>query len=513
MRSSKPLYGILGAYIPLSVLVLWAPLPGAFYRYFASPSPGLVFNEGLWCLAGLLTALGASVYVGIIKKAGISHTAADIRGSIIVAVLAYALLSLSRQNIVFIMRFIPSIDTIVAALAAFFVWFSVISLREIFSGLELYESFAAQHQGEQLRAMVREFSPEISQTNLRLKSFTTQYAVQLVPPCLFLIAASFLSVPLPLMVFVLLIFIAGFLILGFLHLLRRELLYASEGISLTVRDRSRPLPVMAIGIGITALLALMLSTDTSLLPPALLLYLLRLLEKLLSLLFRPVDPSELPPPDFRNQSMQGNPMADLFPMEEERGPSPFWNYVKYGFLVLAVCLFLFFMIKPLLERRGFTIKWARIRDALIHWFQELNRGLSAFFAAILDKGSSTKIRKVDQEKLRRIASELLSGGIRKEVKRSVNLFARLVLWGIETLDIPWKPSIAPGEYCALLAAKTKDPPEVEDPASGENQGKKNVPRDIIRCGELFEKALYSTRLLSTQEEQDFRRMVKEITGS
>ena len=478
MKSSKPLYGILGAYIPLSVLILWASFPGMIYRFILQTDSG--FNEILWCLVGLLSALAASVYAGVIKEPGLSHRAADFRGGILAASLSYIFLSLIRRNTPFLLRFLPTVDSIAAAGAAVFIWFSVIFQREIYSGLELLDSFTAQYQGEQLREVVREFSPEISQTNLKLKSLIMRYGVQLVPPCLLLIAASFLNVPFTFAILVLFIFIAGFLILGYLGLLRRELLYATEGISLTVRDRSRPLPVMALGIGITSLAALILSTDSSLLPPGIILAIIIWIGRLLSSLFKPVDLSEIPVPGSTNMPMMENPMGELMAMEDEKGPWPYWDYVKYGFIALAVLLFLLFMIKPLLERRGFSIDLAQIRSAMARWFGDLKKGISAFFTAIFDPGASSRIRRLNEEKLKNI-SDLLSGGIkRKEIKRSVNLFARLILWGVETMDVPWKPSFAPGEYCALLAAKTEDSPEDAGPDTD-----RKMSEEIIRCGELF----------------------------
>jgi hypothetical protein len=36
---------------------------------------------------------------------------------------------------------------------------------------------------------------------------------------------------------------------------------------------------------------------------------------------------------------------------------------------------------------------------------------------------------------------------------------------------------------------------------------------IIRCGELFEKALYSAEVLSSAEQQEFKNTVEEVTGA
>ena len=515
MKYSKPLYGILGVYIPLSVLILWAPLPGIVYGLFNPAASLPAFGWKLWCLAGFLSALGASAYAGVMKKSMLRHSAADLRGAIAIMAAAYIIFSLftrsSSPAAVFLQRFLPSVNSIAASLGVFYIWFSVISVRQVFNGLELFESFTAQYRGEQLRENMREFSPEMSQTDGALKRLMVSYALQFIPPCLFIIAAGYSRVSPALIALAVFLFSVGFLLLGFLGLLRRELACASEGISVTLRDRSVPLPVMALGTGAAALLALAGSSDTSLLPPGIILGILAWLGKILSLLFRPRSPMDLGSLGGMNRSMQQNPLEHLFPQAEAAGPWPGWKWIKYGVIVLAILVFLYFMIHPLLKRH--SLKFRKIRTALTRWLRDLGKGLSAFFSAIRGGhgfGRRNKNYKGDTEKLRRIASELLSGSVRrKNLKPRVNLFARLILWGIETLSVPWKPSIPPGEYCALLAAAITASPEAGSQAV---PGGTEKAAAVIRCGELFEKALYAPIQLSDEEEREFKNLVERITG-
>ena len=514
MPSSKPLYGILGVYIPLSVLILWTTLFGITFGYFAPPRPPFYpFDEKLWCLAGFLSALAASCYAALMKNSRLRHSAADVRGSIIAAAAAYGFVSLFRPALPLAERFMPCTDSVAATLAALLGWFSAISLREIFSGLELFESFTSGHRGEQLREIMREFAPEMSQTDERLRALMRNYGIEFIPPCLLIGAAGFSRHSLALTLLVFFIFSAGFLLLGFLRLLRRELSYASEGISLSIRDRVLPVPIMALGIGVAAILGVAGSAEASLLPPEIILGFLMWLGKLLASLFRSPDPGELNFPERRTGPGQGN-LADLFPPVEETGPWEGWKWIKYGFIAILAFLFLYFMIYPLLKRSGLLPSALKIRAAVARWFADLKRGLSAFFTALKDRGDSQKY-KPDREKLRRIASELLSGNSRKEVKRSVNLFVRLILWGIETIGVDWRPSHAPGEYCGLLAAALAKNPAAPEPAAEARQGRGSPPEPaekVIRCGELFEKALYSARPLSPPEEKEFKGLVEGITG-
>jgi hypothetical protein len=135
---------------------------------------------------------------------------------------------------------------------------------------------------------------------------------------------------------------------------------------------------------------------------------------------------------------------------------------------------------------------------LVRWFTNLGKGLAFFFAAL--RGGGIKMGKASEAEIRRFADDLLaaySPAKRREMRRSVTLFARLILWGSETLKVSWKASYAPGEFCALLAGKAA---AESGPA-------------IIRCGEIFEKALYAAEPLSGGEQKEFRGLVEGITQS
>lgn len=110
------------------------------------------------------------------------------------------------------------------------------------------------------------------------------------------------------------------------------------------------------------------------------------------------------------------------------------------------------------------------------------------------------LSKKRSEEINRAAASLFeaySPAKKRNMKQSVTLFARLIIWGSEERDVTWRPSYAPAEYCDILAAAAPDD-EVK------NEG-------IVRCGEIFEKALYSADVLSGEEEGEFKRLVEEIT--
>jgi hypothetical protein len=127
--------------------------------------------------------------------------------------------------------------------------------------------------------------------------------------------------------------------------------------------------------------------------------------------------------------------------------------------------------------------------AIVSFFDELKNGKLV-----------SKLKKYDAEEIRR-AAETVMGAYspvkKRDIRRSVTLFARLIIWGSEVCNVTWKPVHAPGEYCAILAAA----PNVI-----------LLNKGIIRCGEIFEKALYSAEILSDEEYVEFKNLVEEITN-
>jgi hypothetical protein len=221
-----------------------------------------------------------------------------------------------------------------------------------------------------------------------------------------------------------------------------------------------------------------------------------------------------------------------FPVPEETEPWPFWDYLPYIALAAAIAVFLWFMIKPLfsLDKKSgkapFILRLARL---FLGGLGGLRRALGNFLAS-LRGGAGIRI-KVSDEKIRGMTEDLLAAWAKtrkRELRQSLSLFARLILWGGREHQTAWKPSMGPGEYCALLAAA------LGQAASGGNQGgdagfaappadpppdlppvpPPGAPRAaaVLRCGEIFEEALYGPRLPDKETRREFQRLVEEITG-
>ncbi|MDR2617924.1 MAG: hypothetical protein LBC62_03540 [Treponema sp.] len=523
----KPFYAILSVYIPCSVMLASLPLLGRILTVISLSlgGGGLNFPYGVWFLSGLFGGLAASAYSALIKKSQASHAAADIRGGLIILILAYALSSLPGAVRILLWGFFPSLANIPSALTGLVIWFSVLSIKRTFGCRELFELHISLHEGDALKSLMLEDSALMSQADSGIQRLARFYGVWIALTALLALGCSALGVVLPLYFLILLIvlFTAAFCILGFLGMLRREHAFAAEGIALSPADRAFSFPSAALFVITAAGAGLLLSSDSSLLPPGLIAAFFRWLSGLLSARFRP--PEAPPPPP---QIMDFMPPAPMLPPElmaaaEEQGPWPFWDYLKYGLLALAVFLFLWFMVYPLLNRPRLSLGGISLleqfRRFLCRWFSALARGIAAFFAALMGGSLRLKNPGLSAAAVHRLAGDILEGyspAKRREMRRSATLFAKLILWGAETLKVSWKPSYAPGEYCGVLAAATEstaapatDVPVTASGSGTEGPAKKTGPA-VIRCGEIFEKALYAAQPLSREEAREFRELVERI---
>jgi hypothetical protein len=254
---------------------------------------------------------------------------------------------------------------------------------------------------------------------------------------------------------------------------------------------------------ITALGALLFASERSILPFS---WITGFLSRLLALLARLPRPTReeapvLPEaPMLTERSMGPNPLLEMM---EPTEPWPFWDWLKYGAIVLVALAFLWFMVKPLFSRdrlnpEGLSLG-KRLRRLILGWIKALRSGTALFWTSLFGGGRTVKIGATHAAELRSLSAELLSAyspAKRREMRRSVTLFARLILWGSASYQTPWKDSRAPGEYCALLASR----------AAAEAE----LPGAIIRCGELFERALYSERVLNGDERREFSTLVEGI---
>jgi hypothetical protein len=503
MRSFSIGYSFIAIYMPLAVLSALAFLLKGFLPL--SPAPLLV--------CGVLTALATSLYCDFMMDTKTSRTAADIRVLIIILMLSYGFSSLLRRTQPWEARFLPDLSTILALAGAFYVWASVISLKQLFKIRRRFESFMELYQGEQLHKELFDDADLLQIIDWEIAKTKRNYLIQLViVGIVFAVNLAYkVAIPLVLYLFLAAVLSGGICIYGFFGVMRREHHYAAEGLTLSPFDRAKHI----VGIGIFSVLsiviAVVLSFNRSLFSFSLitgflnlvfgllgwivgrLVFLWGLLWKLISGLFpETADPE---PPGLDS-------LPAIIGSAETSGPSLFWTWFKYGLIIIAAAVFIRFMISPLLNRNRGSEKMSfrrKLWRIAAEWFRGVPAGLASFLAFFRNRGTAQKLRRRDPDagEIHRAAGAVLgaySPAKKREMKQSATLFARLIIWGGEVWKVAWKPAHAPGEYCSLLAA-----------VASQNEG-------IIRCGEIFEKALYSAEVLSGAEREEFKYLVEELTS-
>jgi hypothetical protein len=516
MRSFSIGYSFISIYMPLAVLTALVFLFKGLLPL--SPAPLLV--------SGVLAALAASLYCDFMMNTKTSRSAADIRGLIIVLALAYGFSSLLRRGIPWEKRFAPDLSTIFAMVGTFYVWVSVVSLKQFFRMRRRFESYTELYQGDQLHKVLFDDLDLLQGIEQEIAKTKRNYLIQLAIIGIVLSINTAYKVPIPLALYLFLaaVLAGGMCVYGFFGVIRREHHCAAQGLTLSSFDRTKHV----LGIGIFSVLsivvAVVLSSDRSLFSFSLITMFLNLVLSLvrgiiglfavlLGLFWKLI--SKLFPETSDPEPLDLDALSAILGPVEASGPSPFWTWFKYGLIIVAAAVFLRFMISPLLDRgKGSAGKmtfrrklWRMARE----WFRGVPAGFASLLAFIRNRGTAQKLsrRKPDTEELNRAAGAVLgaySPAKKREIKLSATLFARLIIWGAEVRKLAWKPAHAPGEYCSLLAAMPSEmAPPSEVTASLQNEG-------IIRCGELFEKALYSATVLSEAEREEFKYLVEEITS-
>ncbi|GHV69674.1 hypothetical protein AGMMS49928_12940 [Spirochaetia bacterium] len=500
MKSSEPssvLYSILAVYLPFLLLAALLSFGVSLLRsffYFSLPAAALIIPV-------IFTGLAASFYFSLMKNSKSDHTAASVRGAVIIMILSYILASIFRQASSWALHFFPSPANIMAPLCALYIWVSVLSLKNLFDARELMESYTQNYRGEKLKALMLEDAPLLN-TLTELSAKNRQIIIaEIIIIFVLAVIRVILEIPLSIVEFILLIMIllSAVFFFGILELFRQEHYYAGEGIAASPVDRGRRIIAMAI-FSLTALGgALLLSREKSILPFSLI---TDFFAWLLSLLPRLAPSAPLEAPEMPDFAPMQQPPWMLEALQEAPGkPWPIWEWLRYGFIALGALLFIRFMIKPLLNRSdsgsgGLLIKLRRI---IAEWFKNLRTAAADFFASLKNRDGQIKL-KPDSDALRRLSEGLFAAyGQKKQrsIRGSLNLFARLIVWGNETWGLSWKPSDGPGEYCRRLS-------EVVSKEEG-------VPEMVIRCGELFEQALYAEHPLTSGEQREFKGLVEKIT--
>ena len=508
--SNSPGYSLLSLFMPLTLLTAFVLL---IKTIFSANIPLAVMIT-----SGCISGLAASFYCDFMKDIKSSRMAANTRGGIIIFIAAYILISLFRGEIPLTEKFSPDLINLMSSIGALYIWISVINLKQLFSARMLLEKYAESHQGEQLHKMLFEDSSLLQYTNERVIKISQNYFYQLVIICIIAIfcAVNEIHMPLGLSILLAVILAGSICIHGFFGIIKWEQYFAAEGISLSAHNRNKRLFAIIAFSMICFCAASLLASDKSFLP-------FSLISGFFNWLFSLIRIEDVRLDQIFRENFEASSDTNRFfyeDIEEINRPSILeliLKYVsiilKYGLIILITAGFIKFMISPLLNRgkvyRNMTFSEKLIR-IITEWIRGIFSAIASFINYLKNKSDMRKLNKYNAAEIQRTTENIFgaySTAKRRDIKRSVTLFARLIIWGSEIRHVDWKPSLAPGEYCGILSASSPPAALADNETDLQKQNE-----NIIRCGELFEQALYSAEVLSDSEQKEFKDLVEEITA-
>jgi hypothetical protein len=520
MKSSKylsngPWYSLLALFMPLSILAVAASLLNVLLS--ADLPLALIITNGC------VSAFAASFYSDFMKDTRANRTAANIRGGIIIMIVLYLFASLFSQELSWEERytgswrcaFQPDTPNVLSSIAALYAWVSVIRLKLLFSACKLFDGYTEKYSGEKLQGIIFYESSLLYFTDEKIIKVIQNYFLKFFIIAILAIICVANNIPLPAALYVLLIVIlvGGVCTFGFFGIIKIEHYYAGEGLGLPAKDRSKRIAAMFLFSLFCLVLAIFPASNKSLLPFSLVTgFFYWFFDWLYSLFRRPAQGGD---EFFIEEDIIGE--ADWVvspepPTFEEFLPSPLWEaiirfitlIIKYGFFILVAAGFIRYMVAPLINRGNTSGKmnfFQRLWLIILEWFKGIIFAIFDFFENLKYDKNILKLNKDKTKEINRAAKNIFgaySSAKKRNMRQSINLFARLIIWGGQARNVTWRPSLAPGEYCSLLATA-----ELESPFNAK----------IMRCGELFEKAIYSKDFLTSFEHREFKSSVKEITAS
>jgi len=515
MKSSSthnsPVYSLLALYMPLTVIAAfvflvekWLPLPSIFLLIIACVS-----------------ALAAFIYCDVTKAGKSGKAASPVPGGMAAMAVSYIFSSLFFQGLNrekwFLWKelFMPAIPTILASLETLYVWISIVLLRRLFYARKRFETHITKHRGEQLQKVLERDPELLSYNGVEITKARRRYLFQLIiiGAVAFAVVFSGITLPLQLSLLLLVMVISGICICGLFGILRREHHHAGEGIVLSVLDRIKHILAMGVFSALAIAGSLVLSLNKNLLP-------FSAISGFFSRVFGQISNSPLAENAETAAPASPEQLFSFLSGMENTAVWQVWKGLPYIFLALIIVGFVLFLSFSMRTRIKVSRKEQPVNQSvgrtIIEWFKRLLFALGSLFGKDKTQPESNKPSAGQIRRTSEAIRSAYSQAKKQDMQQSVTLFARLIIWGSEIRHVLWKPAHGPGEYCGLLAASTPSQTAAQQTAASQTapQATSQIAQsgEIIRCGTLFEQALYSTEVLSAVERDEFRELVEAITG-
>jgi hypothetical protein len=394
-------------------------------------------------------------------------------------------------------RLAPDAASLFALACVAVQWVWSLGIERLFLDRESFIQGLGELDGTALSVAMREDGLYLSETTDGLRKIALSVTIS-AALLVILLLVGFLNhaePSLPTLVFFVAFFLLVLLVYALFRIYNAELYFAGFGLrgafSLTHRRIFFALLLLAACLTI----AIIVSSDSAILPPTVFAYLLALLKRIPRPDI-PVNMDELPPsePDNSGDLLHALKEADFKPIIDLG-----WlvNVLKIVFLAALVVGLVWFLFGPFFAREwGKFWKAGRFRRHLVSWLASLKD----LFSWMLNSGKRDKTRP-PVTRSRSIFADSVKNRLRpgkspekkREIGRLTRQFLRIVDWG-DARGLGWRPSAAPLEYARALALAV---PQIE--------------RDVMRAANLFEKALYAAELLEPAEESAFILAVDAVT--
>ena len=506
--SNKPVYALIAVYMPMLFVA-------SFVFLFGELISDLVAFNALYPLLGAFaSALAATIYYDFMKDSKAGRIAADVRGAVLVMLTSYLISSMFYGIGSSLLKMIlPNLHNVIALLAALYAWDAVLSLKQLFSARKIFDRYTKLYSGEQLQEVLFGDTPVMQYNDEEIVRVRNSFIIQFVVVFFILLLNTVLRVPMALPLYLLMILTLESVVcfFGFLEIFRWEQYYAGEGLTLPSFDLAKRMIGISLFAIFCTIIGILWSSEKSLLNFSPIIEFFKWLFNLLRRTTVQVVDTVLEEIPIELEIFPEMPMIDVLP-GQEKTPFPIVEVLQYLFLSLIITSFIWFLVAPLFKRRKGAKLSFRQRLALIikEWIKGVLYAISSFIAFITNDKSRQRIRNPSMEEIRRATENILgaySHAKKKDIRRSATLFARLIIWGNEVRKVAWKPVHAPAEYCSILAAASSGSGDAVLVTAGE------IPAFIIRCGEIFEKAIYSAEVLTDEERKDFKELIEKITSS
>jgi len=450
--------------------------------------PSIVTIPGYLYILLFLTAF-SEWYLGNILSREHANAVARFRELVIILLLSYFFLSLPGLNS-FPHNFYPTRHKILFLFLIILQWYFSFILHNCFREHENLLKIMGSRSGNSLRSKLKEIggiTSEVLATIIRTRRMF-----------LFFIALIFFSLTLiwildaavnGLLLFcAVLTLLTSFLGILYFNMLKEDIWIYGYGLRVLQPIRRKRVRTGLFFLFFLLPAALLLASDFSLLPMALLKGMLLFLFSLLLKLDKDL---EIDIPELLTEEPREKHNPSSFEMEQNLDLGWILDVLQYSLKIIVILGILYFLLKPFLSGT-----WRYYRDKVhpLRFLKGLYARIAIFFRLFFNNTSPAGSKIIDMQKVpekERAMTANLTVQKQRERNRVLALFLKLLKWGNHR---GFKTHGKAPRECMLFFSEHLPLPATK----------------FLRTAELFEISMFSYRKLTAQEFKEYKSLCKEI---